>query len=167
MTRAWGGGTAQVTCRTHLIRISSNLISKKIATLLKLLKEVLPRLLVPDEKRSGPRKSPSESPALELPSRPIRGTNCLAPPLIRQTDTDQRLPMKQISGVITAVQEGRFRLASHRGQNKLFVLSHKAPVAAQDLAPLQREEIDVTVHYDEAPDLIAGVVYDITPFRPA
>jgi len=75
--------------------------------------------------------------------------------------------MRTVSGIITAVQEGRFRLASREGQNKLFILSHKAPLAPQDLPPLQRDETEVTIHFEVASDLIAGIAHDITPATPA
>lgn len=63
--------------------------------------------------------------------------------------------------MVTAVQEGRFRLACE-GRHKLFSLSHSAPLAAQDLPPLQREETDVSVEYEDASGLIAGIAHDIT-----
>lgn len=75
--------------------------------------------------------------------------------------------MKLVSGVITAVQEGRFRLATRGGQNKLFILFRNAPLEPQDLGPLQSEEIEVTVHYEDAPDLIACIAHDITLAKPS
>ncbi|MFN3891288.1 MAG: hypothetical protein ACK4MV_12895 [Beijerinckiaceae bacterium] len=66
-----------------------------------------------------------------------------------------------MQGQIVMVQESRFRLVGAQGA-KLFILSHKAPLAPQDLSSLQNEDADVCVHYEEAPDLIVGVAYDIT-----
>lgn len=69
--------------------------------------------------------------------------------------------MERMRGHILAVQESRFRV-SGRSASKLFILSHKAPLAPQDLAALQDRNIEVCVHYEEAEDLLAGVAYDIT-----
>lgn len=75
--------------------------------------------------------------------------------------------MRTVSGIITSVQEGRFRLASREGQNRLFILSHKAALAPQDLPQLQRDETEVTIHFEDARDLIAGIAHVITAATPA
>jgi hypothetical protein len=79
--------------------------------------------------------------------------------------------MQSVTGVITLVQETRFRLVTDQGQGKLFLLSHDAPLEPQDLPDLQRDETRVTVHFTDADDLIAGIAHDFTrpnhPPRPA
>ena len=41
--------------------------------------------------------------------------------------------MQHASGIITVVQEGRFRLATEDGRSLLFTLDHRAPLEPQDL----------------------------------
>ena len=43
--------------------------------------------------------------------------------------------MARISGIITVVQEGRFRLSSDDGRSILFTLASGATLEAQDLPP--------------------------------
>jgi hypothetical protein len=69
--------------------------------------------------------------------------------------------MRTKTGIITVVQEGRFRLVGDDGVAKQFVLSHRAPLEPQDLPPLQRAQSRVTVRYRESDRLIAGIVHDI------
>jgi hypothetical protein len=75
--------------------------------------------------------------------------------------------MKTKTGVITVVQEGRFRLVGDDGVAKQFVLSHSAPLEPQDLPPLQRGQARVAVRYDDSPHLVAGVAHDVEPIGPA
>ena len=70
---------------------------------------------------------------------------------------------KHATGVITLVQENRFKLADDEGRSELFVLAHDAPLEAQDLQFLQRSQPHVTVVYTDADDLIAGVAHDVLP----
>ena len=70
--------------------------------------------------------------------------------------------MKIAVGVITVIQEGRFRLSRDDGTSDLFFLSHSAPLEPQDLAALAESEARVVVHYEPAPGRVAGLVYDIT-----
>jgi hypothetical protein len=74
--------------------------------------------------------------------------------------------MKSKTGVITVVQEGRFRLAGDDGVPKQFVLSHRAPLEPQDLPPLQRSQARVAVRYDDSARLIAGIAHGIEILDP-
>ncbi|KJB94430.1 hypothetical protein [Skermanella aerolata] len=69
--------------------------------------------------------------------------------------------LKTMTGTITIVQEGRFKMEPEDGQPMLFVLSHSAPIEPQDLPELQRSQAQVTVRYEDSATLIAGVVHDI------
>jgi hypothetical protein len=69
--------------------------------------------------------------------------------------------LKTMTGTITIVQEGRFKMEPDDGQPMLFVLSHSAPIEPQDLPGLQRSQARVTVRYEDSGTLIAGVVHDI------
>jgi hypothetical protein len=69
--------------------------------------------------------------------------------------------LKTMTGVITIVQEGRFKMEPEEGQPMLFVLAPSAPIEPQDLPGLQRSQVLVTVRYEDAGTLIAGVVHDI------
>jgi hypothetical protein len=69
--------------------------------------------------------------------------------------------LKTMTGIITIVQEGRFKMEPEDGQPMLFVLAPSAPIEPQDLPGLQRSQVLVTVHYEDAGTLIAGVVHDI------
>ncbi len=52
--------------------------------------------------------------------------------------------MKQAWGIITIVQEGRFRLVADDGRSHLFVLHRNASVEAQDLPSLvEGDEVGV------------------------
>jgi hypothetical protein len=52
-----------------------------------------------------------------------------------QRTTKERL-VQHLSGIITVVQEGRFRLATDNGRSVLFSLDHRAPIEPQDLPSL-------------------------------
>ncbi len=69
--------------------------------------------------------------------------------------------MKRVTGIITLVQEGRFRLETDDGRPKLFMLSHSASLEPQDLPPLQRNQARVTVEYEDAADLVAGIAHEV------
>ena len=70
--------------------------------------------------------------------------------------------MQTMTGIITVVQEGRFRLVADDGKSTLFVLSHKAALEPQDLTGLQNAQKRVTVHYRQDSGRIAGLAHDIT-----
>ena len=65
------------------------------------------------------------------------------------------------TGIITVVQESRFRLIGDDGHPMQFTLSHDAELEPQDLGPLQAAQARVTVHYDPSESLIAGIVHRI------
>jgi len=69
--------------------------------------------------------------------------------------------MQRVTGIITVVQESRFRMIGDDGSPRHFVLSHRAPLEPQDLPPLQRDQSRVAVHFTPSDHLIAGVAHDI------
>jgi hypothetical protein len=69
--------------------------------------------------------------------------------------------LKRMTGVITIVQEGRFRMEPEDGQPILLVLASSAPIEPQDLPGLQRAQARVTVAYEDSATLVAGIVHDI------
>jgi hypothetical protein len=73
--------------------------------------------------------------------------------------------MRSVDGVITIVQEDRFRLAQADGRKQLFLLSHRTRVD-DDLHRFAREGTRVTVRYGEAPGLIACTAHDVRPVTP-
>ncbi len=44
--------------------------------------------------------------------------------------------MRHVAGIVTVVQEGRFRLATDDGRSVLFTLAHDAAIEPQDLPDL-------------------------------
>ena len=68
---------------------------------------------------------------------------------------------KQISGVITLVQEQRFQLTENDGGHRLFILSHDAAQEWTDLQAWKETQQPVTVYYSEAHNLIAATAHDI------
>ena len=69
--------------------------------------------------------------------------------------------MNRARGTITLIQEERFQLDCDDGINRLFVLSHKAPLETDELARLKRGGVRVEVLYDDRPDLIGHTAYDV------
>jgi len=67
--------------------------------------------------------------------------------------------MRQVTGTITVVQEGRFMLLSENGRGLLFLLHHAAPIEPQDLPALLRRRVRVS--YQASPRLIAGVAHNL------
>ncbi len=68
-------------------------------------------------------------------------------------------------GVITVVQEGRFRLVTERGEGLLLTLAHDAPQDARDLCRLQAERALVNVEYSGEPNLESGVAHRVERSR--
>jgi hypothetical protein len=66
-----------------------------------------------------------------------------------------------IVGIITLVQETRFKLAADDGCSKLFVLSHSAAIEPQDLLPLMRRGGRVVVRFNNAESQIAAIANEI------
>jgi hypothetical protein len=69
--------------------------------------------------------------------------------------------MACITGTVTVVHEGRFRLASDEGIVRQFVLSRDAALEPQDLPPLAARQARVRVYCNDSDHLIAGIVYRI------
>ena len=62
--------------------------------------------------------------------------------------------MQSIEGIVTIVQESRFQLIDSKGVAHHFLLSHKAALEPQQLAPLQREQAQVRVWFKPATGII-------------
>ncbi len=58
-----------------------------------------------------------------------------------------------LHGVITIVQEDRFRLEDALGRGYLFTLGRKVALSLQDLQNFSRGRTPVTVEFEGAPDL--------------
>lgn len=69
--------------------------------------------------------------------------------------------MKIKRGLITVVQEGRFRLVGDDGVSMHFVLAHDAAIEPQDLGRLQLSGMPVAVHYQPSSRIVAAVAHDI------
>ena len=69
--------------------------------------------------------------------------------------------MNTARGTITLIQEERFQLDCDDGIQRLFLLSHKAPLESDELARLKRGGVRVEVLYDDRPDLLAHTAYDV------
>ncbi len=70
--------------------------------------------------------------------------------------------MPTVSGLITAVQEERFRLLTDAGNTFLFTLSRHAPLSGQDLCQLHETNRRVAVQYEGSPDLASAYAYAVT-----
>ena len=57
--------------------------------------------------------------------------------------------MRTVSGVMTLVQESRFKLVGEDGVHRHFILSHRSAAEPQDLAALVRDAVPVSVAYRE------------------
>jgi hypothetical protein len=71
--------------------------------------------------------------------------------------------MQVTVGIITVVQEGRFRLASEDGRSLLLTLAAAAPHEPQDVQALQAEGVRVGVVHEDAPGRASGVAHEIRP----
>lgn len=69
--------------------------------------------------------------------------------------------MEETVGIITLVQEGRFKLADDVGRTKLFVLSHSAAIEPQDLLAILKRGERVTVKFENWENQIAAIAKDI------
>lgn len=69
--------------------------------------------------------------------------------------------MQTSHGLITLVQEHRFRLVDEQGAHALFVLAHDAPLEWQDLERLQLAGTEVRVSHAPAPGKIAAIAHDV------
>lgn len=68
--------------------------------------------------------------------------------------------MRYEIGIITVVQEGRFRLSSDDGRSLLFTLDRHAPLEPQDL-PALAGSVRVAVACTPSPGLKALTAHDI------
>jgi hypothetical protein len=66
-----------------------------------------------------------------------------------------------MDGIVTIVQEGRFQLTDDAGVSHLCILDRNAAAEPAQLAPLQRRQARVRVHYTEPHDLIGLAVASI------
>jgi hypothetical protein len=67
--------------------------------------------------------------------------------------------MRSVRGIVSAVQEERFRLVTDSGRVMLFVLSYKASAEPQDLPALAERAARVRVSYSDSLQLIADVAH--------
>ena len=70
--------------------------------------------------------------------------------------------METAEGVITLVQEGRFKLVTDENQVLHFVLAHDAAIEAQDLPPLAQRQTRVRVVYTRPTHLTAVVAHTLS-----
>lgn len=70
--------------------------------------------------------------------------------------------METADGVITVVQEGRFKLVTDGGRVMHFVLAHDAAIEAQDLLPLAQALTRVRVAYTRPDHLIAALAHRLS-----
>src|SRR5690348_16487089 len=77
---------------------------------------------------------------------------------VPQTATGRRIrTMAVVGGVITLVQEDRFKLAGDNGEKRQFTLFHRARVGIPDLQELERTRQHVQVSYHPAEAMLADV----------
>lgn len=69
--------------------------------------------------------------------------------------------MRQLTGVVTFAQEGRFHLVDDQGRHVLFVLSHRAAIEPQDLFVLARGQARVSVACEPATGVAALVAHEV------
>jgi hypothetical protein len=65
--------------------------------------------------------------------------------------------MRSATGIVNAVQEGRFQLATDDGRFFRFMLHHRASIEPQDLSALQRSRARVRVDFRDSKHMIAGI----------
>lgn len=64
----------------------------------------------------------------------------------------------QLRGVVTLIQEDRFRLEDEQGRGYLFTLGRHAGASVEDLSRWSGQSVPVTVKYEGAPDLGAVAI---------
>jgi hypothetical protein len=70
------------------------------------------------------------------------------------------LPLSgQVRGIITVVQEDRFRLEDAQGHGFLFILGRRAGASMGDLHRWNEGQVPVAVQYEGPPDLGAVAVH--------
>ncbi|HZU90567.1 MAG TPA: hypothetical protein VE993_15045 [Stellaceae bacterium] len=70
--------------------------------------------------------------------------------------------MESADGVITVVQEGRFKLVTERGRVMHFVLAHNAAIEPEDLPALAQAQTRVRVEYTRPDHLTAALAHALS-----
>jgi hypothetical protein len=70
--------------------------------------------------------------------------------------------MESADGVITVVQEGRFKLVTDTGRVMHFVLAYNAAIEPEDLPALAQAQIRVRVDYTRSDHLIAALAHALS-----
>lgn len=73
--------------------------------------------------------------------------------------------MRQVTGTLMVVQEGRFRLRTDDGRTLLFLLSPSANIEPQDLPTLYERGRRLQINYKERRGLIGGIAQRVTPVQ--
>ncbi len=69
---------------------------------------------------------------------------------------------KDVNGIITLVQEHRFRLEEDMGRHRLFILTHDAALEWSDLHDMALRGCRVSVRYTDNDKLIAASAHAVT-----
>lgn len=69
---------------------------------------------------------------------------------------------RDMAGVVTIVQEGRFQMTDDSGASHLFILSHGAAAETDQLVALQNQQTRVTVRYHQAAGVLGFSAASIT-----
>jgi hypothetical protein len=70
---------------------------------------------------------------------------------------------RTLTGYITLVQEGRFRLLAGDGRSFIFTLDRRSSIQISDIRRLQNSRTTVRVEYLGEPNMASGVVHAIRP----
>jgi hypothetical protein len=71
--------------------------------------------------------------------------------------------MGEITGIITLVQERRFKLVDGKGRHQLLILAPSASADHADIERWSRAGTPVTVQCGPAPGLVAQLASDVRP----
>lgn len=74
----------------------------------------------------------------------------------------RRVGVRAVTGHITIVQEGRFRLVADSGQVFLLTLAHDANVDAEELDHFRHQHTHLRVEYAGEPNMDTAVVRTIS-----
>lgn len=70
--------------------------------------------------------------------------------------------METVEGIVTLVQEGRFKLVTDESRVMHFVLAHSAAIEPEDLPPLAERQARVRVAYSRPDHLVAAVAHELS-----
>ncbi|HJU17305.1 MAG TPA: hypothetical protein VJ770_12675 [Stellaceae bacterium] len=70
--------------------------------------------------------------------------------------------METAEGIVTLVQEGRFKLVTGTGRVMHFVLAHDAAIEPEDLPPLAARQTRVRVAYSRPDHLVAAIAHTLS-----